>query len=76
VKDLDVLERRSPWRGTIRRRVASALRALWPRRGPMSLPPDWEDESGLAPAGVPRRPRPPLRGGAVALEPPGSEPEG
>jgi len=76
VKELDVLERRGPWRGTIRRRVASALRAVWPRRTPMTPPPDWEDDSGLAGAGVPRRPRPPLRGGAVALELPRSEPEG
>jgi hypothetical protein len=72
---VDVLERRRPWRGAIRRRVASALRAVRARRAPMTLPPGWEDESGLAGAGVPRRPRSPLRGGAVALEAPRSEPE-
>jgi hypothetical protein len=54
-----------------RRSLGARLAALLPRRRRRSarcgdLP--WDDGGGLAPALVPRRPRPPRLGGAVALE--------
>ena len=51
-------------------RITGALNAMRPaRRGRRCEDrSDWPDDEGLAGAGVPRRPRDPLRGGAIALE--------
>jgi hypothetical protein len=51
-------------------RIAGVLNAMRPaRRGRRCEDrSDWPDDEGLAGAGVPRRPRDPLRGGAIALE--------
>ena len=51
-------------------RIAGVLSAMRPaRRGRRCEDrSDWPDGEGLAGAGVPRRPRDPLRGDAIALE--------
>jgi hypothetical protein len=51
-------------------RIAGVFSAMRPaghgRRGEDRS--DWPDDEGLAGAGVPRSPRDPVRGGAIALE--------
>ena len=51
-------------------RIAGVLSAMRPaRRGRRCEDrSDWPDDEGLAGAGVPRYPRDPMRGGAIALE--------
>jgi hypothetical protein len=58
----------------IRERIGRFVRQLF--GGGSNLPPDdprWEDPEGGVGVREPRRPRPPMRSGGVALEPPPDE---